>query len=164
MDRVAWWGWERERAKGEEMQTQGTWFEGWKVIAHTHTKSKNKSFKCSFKLLLRYFSSRNRFIWGQQRIEIQGLQPWCEPNARTAGERELLDRGKRNLQTAGNRVLASHWLRPCREEDASFSSCWALPSAQGSLFWARSSNWGFSSFICRPWCKISDPFPRPICR
>lgn len=117
-----------------------------------------------FKLLPRYFSSRNRFIWGQQRIEIQGLQPWCEPNAHPAGEGELLYRGKGNLQTAGNRILASHWLRPCREEDASFSSCWALPSAQGSLFWPPSSNWGFSSFICRLWSKISDPFPRPICR
>ena len=55
--------------------------------------------------------------------------------------------GKENSLIEGKEIYklqetgpASHWLRPCREEDASFSSCWALPSAQGSLFWARSSN------------------------
>lgn len=129
-----------EESKGGGDAESKHLIEGWKVLAHTHTQSKNKSFKCSFKLLPRFFSSRNRFIWGQQRIEIQGLQPWCEPNAYTAGEGELLYGGKRNLQTAGNRILVFHWLRPCREEDASFSPCWALLSSQGSLFWPLNSN------------------------
>lgn len=87
------------------------------LIPHTGHQNVN------LKRTAQYFSSKDGFIQDQQRIEIQGLQPWqaaCKsPHER--GKR-LLFQGKRGLwrATVNKESMVFYWLSLCQEKESFF--------------------------------------------
>ena len=100
----------------------------------------------------KYFSSKHRLIWNQQRTAIWGLQPWqpCVGPLITREENSFPE-GKGGWEGLVNKEFsASHWQSPCQEKKRGvcFFSCALLQSEgvrappSGFLF-----NWGFCLLI-----------------
>ena len=70
-----------------------------------------------------YFSSKDRFIWDQQRITIWGLQQW-RPHANSHPTREGESFYKEEKEVGSSIVnkesMAFYWLSPCQERRGVF--------------------------------------------
>lgn len=109
------------------------------VSTHTHNL-KTKVLNVVL-VVAQIFLHTNRFIWGQQRIEIQGFATMVSQMHTQQGKENSFMEGREisKLQETESWFSLAETLQG--GEDASFSPCWALLSSQGSLFWPLNSNW-----------------------
>lgn len=68
----------------------------------------------------RYFSSKDGFIWDQERIEIQGLQPWLAKHKSLTGQGFYREEKEFGKAIVNKESMALLWLSLCQEEEEVF--------------------------------------------
>ena len=121
------------RKRGDTLN--GGWLRNYSRLSHNQVGS------VDLKQTTKYFSSKHRFIWNQQRTAIWGLQPWqpCVGSLITKEENSFTEEKGGWEGLVNKEFSAFHWLSPCqekKEEVLFFLLCSAtVRGCKSSPFW-----------------------------